>query len=224
MHKHRTGTQPWRRILRPLRRKVSLLLFGADSVERHWARRVMNLEIDAYLESLSPESCLAVEISGSFHRDRHEWMAFRELSYPEFDLCNPPPITDMYDVVICEQVLEHVENPGRAVDTLRSITRPGGHVVISTPFLLRVHPSPGDYWRFTPDGLRILLSSRGLEVSHAAGWGNRACAKANLPRWAYYRWWRSLRNDSRFPVSVWAFAKRPLLRADAPEPLLLGME
>ena len=48
----------------------------------------------------------------------------------------------------------------RAVN-LRKLCAPGGHVIVSTPFLVRVHELPlfalHDYWRFTPRGLRLLL-------------------------------------------------------------------
>jgi hypothetical protein len=41
-------------------------------------------------------------------------------------------------------------------------------VVVSTPFLIRVHElrmyGMNGYWRFTPRGLRTLLERAGLEV------------------------------------------------------------
>ena len=59
-------------------------------------------------------------------------------------------------MVICEQVLEHVDDPWAAVANLRELCAPGGHAIISTPFLIKVHEFPRygmlDYWRFTPRG------------------------------------------------------------------------
>ena len=63
------------------------------------------------------------------------------LNYPEFDLCAPTP-QDTYDVVICEQVLEHVIDPFDAARNLRALCKPGGHVVVTTPFLIKVHELP----------------------------------------------------------------------------------
>ena len=80
-------------------------------------------------------------------------------SYRELDVCAPPPHLDQYDVVLCEQVLEHVVDPWRAAKTLHDLCVPGGHVVVSTPFLIRVHPTPLDLWRFTEDGLRMAWAS-----------------------------------------------------------------
>ena len=53
-------------------------------------------------------------------------------SFPAFDLCAPLTETRRFDVVICEQVIEHVEDPWAAVANLRELARPGGHVIVST--------------------------------------------------------------------------------------------
>jgi SAM-dependent methyltransferase len=133
--------------------------------------------------------------------------------YPEFDICAPIAEPGRFDLVICEQVLEHVADPLRAATNLRELCAPGGRVVVSTPFLVRVHELPAfdmrDYWRFTPRGLRTLLERGGLQVDEVASWGNRDCVSGNFDRWPAYRWWHSLRNEPDLPVQVWAFARRP---------------
>lgn len=128
--------------------------------------------------------------------------------YPEFDLCAPLEDRGTFDVVICEQVIEHVVDPCAAVANLRALCTPGGHVVVSTPFLIRVHELWGmqDYWRFTPRGLRTLLERAGLQVDAVGAWGNRRCIAGNLDRWPAYRPWHSLRDEPDLPVQVWAFA------------------
>jgi SAM-dependent methyltransferase len=57
-------------------------------------------------------------------------------------------------------VLEHVPDPITATRNLLQLLRPGGHLIVNTPFLVRIHGSPGDFWRFTPDGMRLLLRNR----------------------------------------------------------------
>ena len=116
-----------------------------------------------------------------------------------------------FDVVICEQVIEHVSDPCAAAANLRGLCAAGGHVVVSTPFMIRVHEEWGmqDYWRFTPRGLRTLLERAGLEVDTVEAWGNRGCIDGNLDRWPAYRRWQSLRNEPKLPVQVWAFARNP---------------
>ena len=115
--------------------------------------------------------------------------------------------------MICEQVLEHVIDPRAAAANLRGLCAPGARLIVSTPFLIKVHELPiyamADYWRFTPRGLRTLLEQAGLVVDEVGEWGNRDCIVGNLDRWSAYRRWHSLRNERDVPVQVWAFAHRP---------------
>jgi hypothetical protein len=78
-----------------------------------------------------------------------------------------------------------------------------------------VHPAPRDYWRFTPDGLRVLLESAGLDVPEVMSLGNRRCVKANLLVWASKPRWASDVNEPEFPVNVWAIARKPVAAASA---------
>lgn len=171
----------------------------------------MSEAIDAHLASLDPPKLSAAEISGDSHA-RKGWKRHTSLNYPDFDLCAPLTGVGRFDVVICEQVLEHVLDPWQAAANLCALTAPGGHVIVSTPFLIKVHEIPGfleDYWRFTPRGLRTLLESAGLEVYGVHTWGNRECVVGNLSRWSAYRRWHRLQNDPDVAVQVWAFAQNP---------------
>jgi hypothetical protein len=40
-------------------------------------------------------------------------------------------------------------------------------------------------------------------------WGNAAAVKANLVTWQRTGWRRVLPNDPRFPLTVWAIARKP---------------
>ena len=62
-----------------------------------------------------------------------------------------------FDHVFMMEVLEHVETPQAALDEVRRVLRPGGTLLLSTPFGLEVHAEPHDYYRFTRDGLAFLL-------------------------------------------------------------------
>jgi SAM-dependent methyltransferase len=203
------------RDLRALRRRVRAaaedrLLPHARSGEDQWQRVPLNAAVATHLESLHPPALSAAEISGDAQAGR-AWKSFTSLNYPEFDLCAPLDGQGPFDVVICEQVIEHVPDPFAAARNLRGLCAPGGHVVVSTPFLIRVHELWGmqDYWRFTPRGLRQLLESAGLRVEHVGSWGNRACVLGNLDRWPAYRRWMPLRNEPDVAVQVWAFARNP---------------
>lgn len=168
--------------------------------------------MDRHVEALGPRTLTAAEISGDAHASK-PWREFTSLDYPAFDLCAPLEGHDAYDVVICEQVLEHVVDPWAAARNLRGLCVPGGHVIVSTPFLVRIHELPAygmpDFWRFTPRGLKTLLEAGGLEVSSVGSWGNRSCVTGNFDRWPAYRRWHSLRDEPDLPVQVWAFARNP---------------
>ena len=189
-----------------------LLFPEAASAPEHWQRLVLNAAVDRHLASLDPPRQSAAEISGHNHADK-PWGEYTSLDYPEFDLCAPLEDPGRFDVVICEQVLEHVPDPWTAAANLGGLCRPGGHVVVSTPFMIRVHELPAyglpDYWRFTPRGLRTLLERGCLEVDTVGSWGNRQCVIGNLSRWSAYRPWHSLHDEPDLPVQVWAFARRP---------------
>ncbi|HAP77350.1 MAG TPA: methyltransferase type 12 [Acidimicrobiaceae bacterium] len=180
--------------------------------ERHWVRIVMDREVEALLRGLGPASLHAAEISGD-GRGHLGWQEFTRLDFPDFDLVNPHDV-GQFDVVVCEQVLEHVTQPFTAATTLAQLTKPGGHVLVSVPFLLRVHEAPIDAWRFTPTGLRLLLESAGLTVVTVGSWGNPWCVRANLTDWMPFgrrhqllrRW--SLANNPETPMVVWALAGR----------------
>lgn len=197
-----------------LRAQRDRILFPpAASGAEQWQRVVLNQAVSAHIDSLGPAGCSAAEISGN-GRAGHGWKHFVSLDYPEFDLCAPLVGRDTYDVVICEQVIEHVIDPWTAVKNLRGLCNAGGHVIVSTPFLIRVHELPAygmpDYWRFTPRGLRTLVESAGLIVDTVGTWGNRSCVLANFDTWPAYRRWHSLADEPDLPVQVWAFARNPV--------------
>lgn len=75
-----------------------------------------------------------------------------------------------YDSVVCLEVLEHCTNPFTLSIELLRILRPGGVAVVSAPLNYVIHDTPGDYWRFTPDGLKQLFLGRVSIISeHVEG-------------------------------------------------------
>jgi SAM-dependent methyltransferase len=68
------------------------------------------------------------------------------------------PLPDAgFDIVLCNQVLEHTVDPHQAVRELRRVTAPGGRVLASTHGVEVYHPSPEDNWRWTHTGLERLF-------------------------------------------------------------------
>lgn len=193
--------------------KLDPLVFPeAVSGATQWQRVTMNQAIERHLRALGPSALSAAEISGDGQAGLG-WRAFRSLDYPDFDLCAPVTDPERFDVVVCEQVLEHVIDPFLAAENLFELCRPGGHAVVSTPFLIKQHELPLfgmlDYWRFTPRGLQVVLERAGFVVDQVDSWGNRAGVMGNLDRWSAARSWLPLQNRKDLAVVVWAFAHRP---------------
>lgn len=68
------------------------------------------------------------------------------------------------DTILLTEVLEHLERPLAAVAECARLLRPGGHLILTTPFSWPLHEEPRDFYRFTPHGLRHLAEHAGLEV------------------------------------------------------------
>ena len=179
---------------------------------QHWLRQELDRSVGRHIEQLGPQRLTAVEVSGDAHA-RHRWLEYTSLEHPAFDVCAPAGDEGTFDVVICEQVLEHVVDPFAAARTLRALAKPGGYVIVSTPFLVMVHELPlygmFDYWRFTPRGLRRLLEQAGLEVDEVHSWGNREAVRANLDGWIGVRDRHRMDDEEHVPLQVWAFARNP---------------
>ncbi len=100
-----------------------------------------------------------------FAQHASEYVGVDVVPGPQVDLIGGVeqlPVADAsFDLVICTQVLEHVDDPGLAVRELRRVTAPGGRVLASTHGVQVYHPSPNDLWRWTHAGLGRLFADNG---------------------------------------------------------------
>lgn len=62
------------------------------------------------------------------------------------------------DVVLCDALLEHVEDPAAVVGEIRRVLKPGGQVLAAVPFCHPWHGYPADYHRFSREGLAGLFA------------------------------------------------------------------
>jgi methyltransferase family protein len=78
-------------------------------------------------------------------------------------------LRDSFEVVLSFDTLEHVDDPFRFCRHLVEIAASGGHIYVQTVFSWEYHPSPQDYFRYSPEGLRVCF--RGLRATVLdAGW------------------------------------------------------
>jgi len=152
--------------------------------------------------------------------------------FPQDDLTEPLDYPHAsFDVVIADQVLEHVTDIKEAVFNLEELVRPGGFLILAMPFLYPIHDCPIDVTRLTPHGMKLLLTDRERadktfewvndyrwEILECRSWGGKEV----------YRWWldhlfswvtiqqakaecpgfNDPDYDSTFPMIVWMVARK----------------
>lgn len=64
---------------------------------------------------------------------------------------------DSVGFVFCLDTLEHVEYPGKAMEEIHRVLKPGGIVIITSVMNFPIHEYPYDYWRFTPEAFKSIL-------------------------------------------------------------------
>jgi SAM-dependent methyltransferase len=74
-----------------------------------------------------------------------------------------------FDAIICNAVMEHVENPEDVMGEFRRVCKPGGVLYLGVPFMQPEHLSPTDSQRYTIDGLKSLVNRHGFDVIQAEG-------------------------------------------------------
>lgn len=132
------------------------------------------------IEKIFTDKKVIVDIGGGLRADernnrgnRNEWLTVlkSKVDYKIMDKVadyNPDVVGDIHelpyadnslDAVICMAVLEHVEEPQKAVREMYRVLKPGGYCFIYVPFLFYYHPMKGyykDFYRFTYDGLEYM--------------------------------------------------------------------
>jgi SAM-dependent methyltransferase len=120
-------------------------------------------------------------------------------------------------VVFFDQVLEHVEgNPQQAVDEILRVLKPGGVMVCATVLVYPIHGYPSDFWRFTPEGLK-LLCGKFNDIIDYGGWGNMyvwmlawlGLHQEPVPLCRWHPLYRvATRNDSNWKIVTWIVARK----------------
>ncbi len=88
------------------------------------------------------------------------------------DLEKPIPFpNESFDHVLLINVLEHIFEYRQLLREAVRAVKPAGQVVIAVPYLLPIHPSPRDFWRFSNQALEEECRLAGLKVEILAPLG-----------------------------------------------------
>ena len=82
----------------------------------------------------------------------------------------PFPDND-FDVIISTDCYEHIDWPREVTHEAFRVCKPGGLFYLTTVFDFEIHDYPSDFWRFTPEAIRLLIEDAGFEVLMYEGVG-----------------------------------------------------
>jgi len=83
-----------------------------------------------------------------------------------YDGINIPFESSRFDYVLCTEVMEHVAEPTAFLKEINRVMRPGGILIMTTPFLVPLHEEPYDFYRYTKHGISHLISNAGFKLEH----------------------------------------------------------
>ena len=86
---------------------------------------------------------------------------YANLDYVGF-LHEMPIENEMFDAVLCTQVLEHLEWPRESVKEMHRVIKLGGKLYMTVPMAQNEHQVPYDFFRYTSYGLESICKHAGF--------------------------------------------------------------
>jgi len=75
-----------------------------------------------------------------------------------FDGKHIPFEDEMFNAVICTEVLEHVQEYQYLIDEIYRTTKKNADIIVTIPWSARYHYIPYDYFRYTPSSLKTMFA------------------------------------------------------------------
>lgn len=95
---------------------------------------------------------------------------------------------NLFDVVICSELLEHLTNTREALAESLRVLKPNGILLATIPFMYPQHPDPKDYVRYTEQFLFEELNAVGYESVEVEYQGAFWSVFADMFRAIVYEW------------------------------------
>ena len=180
----------------------------------YWHRYITYKQIKKDINFLNMENLDVLEISaGEYWKENYKFKSFNAMNFPEHDICSEINTEKKYDLIIADNVWEHLKYPYRATKNVLKMLNNNGYFLMITPFLVRVHEIPIDCSRWTEDGMKYFLNDCGFKLENifTNSWGNKKCVISDLrtdDTWTRVGIYRDMSNNKLFPLQVWALAKK----------------
>ena len=112
--------------------------------------------------------------------------------YPKVDVvCDLTQVNpfrkETFDVILLMNVLEHVFSPMDLLDSLRKILKPNGCIILTIPFLLKIHQAPLDFVRYTHFAIEKIAKQKNFELQVISGFYDPVGLVRETLR--YYHFW-----------------------------------
>lgn len=120
--------------LRTRARKANPFLFGKKMLDAGCGAGVYSFTAQSKFETID-----AVDISKEKIDYAKSVNPYKNISFQECDLCSLPFKDSSFDIILCTEVLEHIEDDKKALKELSRVLLPGGKIIVTVPNMSKFH-------------------------------------------------------------------------------------
>ncbi|MDD2654848.1 MAG: methyltransferase domain-containing protein [Candidatus Omnitrophica bacterium] len=118
------------------------------------------------------------------------------------DALNLPFNENTFDTVVSTQVLEHVEKPWVMAKEIGRVLKQGGICIITAPFLEPYHQDPGDFFRYSTQGIQSLFRNENFEVIECATCGSLFSVISEFFRFLWFNPFKKAKKGTYFATRL----------------------